>query len=122
MMLETTLCAFRGWFSLFNMKLAVIKTGGKQYLVGEKQKIKIEKLNLKEGEEFEFDKVLLIQNGREIKIGQPYIEGAKVKAKVIKQGKLEKKIVFKFKSKTRYKKKKGHRQSFTEAEILKISS
>lgn len=103
------------------MKLAIIKTGGKQYLVEEGKKIKIEKLNIKENEEFEFDKVLMVQNGKDIKVGQPYVDGAKVKAKIIKQGKEEKKIVFKFKSKTRYKKKKGHKQPFTEIEILNIS-
>ncbi|MEK7536936.1 MAG: 50S ribosomal protein L21 [Patescibacteria group bacterium] len=103
------------------MNLAVIKTGGKQYIVSEGQKLKIEKLNQNEGDEFEFDKVLLFANGEEIKIGQPYIDGVKIKAKVLKQGRGEKKIVFRYKNKTRYKKKKGHRQPFTEVEILSIS-
>lgn len=103
------------------MNIAVIKTGGKQYLVSEGQKLKIEKLNQNEGDEFEFDKVLLLANGQEIKIGQPYVEGVKVKAKVLKQGRGEKKIVFRFKSKTRSKKKKGHRQHYTEVRILSIS-
>jgi len=127
------------------MTLAVIKTGGKQYIVSEGQKFKIEKLNQNEGDEFEFDKVLLFanidssrqpvspegtprgrlepstSNGQEIKIGQPYLDGIKVRAKVLKQGRGEKKIVFRFMHKTRYKKKKGHRQFFTEVEILSIS-
>ena len=103
------------------MNIAIIKTGGKQYLVSEGQKLKIEKLNQNEGDEFEFDKVLLFANGKEIKIGQPNIDGVKVKAKVLKQGRGEKKIVFKYKNKTRYKVKKGHRQAFTEVEILSIS-
>jgi len=103
------------------MNIAVIKTGGKQYLVSENQKIKIEKLNQKEGDEFEFDKVLLFANGQEIKIGQPLVDGMKVRGKVLKQGRGEKKIVFRYKNKTRYKKKKGHRQPFSEVEILSIS-
>ncbi|MBI4117416.1 MAG: 50S ribosomal protein L21 [Parcubacteria group bacterium] len=103
------------------MNIAVIKTGGKQYIVSEGQKLKIEKLNRNEGEEFEFDQVLLFANGEEIKIGQPLVGDVKVKAKVLREGRGEKKIVFRYKNKTRYKKKKGHRQSFTEVEILKIS-
>ncbi len=109
------------------MTFAVIKTGGKQYIVTEGQKLKIEKLNQNEGDEFEFDKVLLFANGlpaqagKEIKIGQPLVSGVKVKAKVLKQGRGEKKIVFRFKHKTRSKKKKGHRQHYTEVEILSIS-
>lgn len=103
------------------MNIAIIKTGGKQYIVSEGQKLKIEKLNQKEGDEFEFDKVLLFANGKEIKVGQPLVIGISVKAKVLKNGKGDKKIVFKYKNKTRYKVKKGHRQPFTEVEILKIS-
>ena len=103
------------------MNIAIIKTGGKQYIVSEGQKLKIEKLNQNEGDEFEFNEVLLFANGKEIKIGQPYLEGIKVRAKVLKQGRGEKKIVFRFMHKTRYKKKKGHRQFFTEVEILSIS-
>lgn len=109
------------------MNSAVIKTGGKQYLVSEGQKLKIEKLNQNEGDEFEFDKILLFAkdaerpNGEEVKIGRPLLSGVKVRAKVLKEGRGEKKIVFKYKNKTRYKKKKGHRQAFTEVEILSIS-
>ena len=103
------------------MNIAIIKTGGKQYIVSEGQKLKIEKLNRKEGDEFDFDQVLLFANGESAKIGHPLIDGLKVKAKVLKQGKGDKKIVFRYKNKTRYKKKKGHRQPYTEVEILKIS-
>ena len=67
------------------------------------------------------DKIFLFANGEEIKIGQPDVEGVKVRAKVLKEGKGEKKIVFKYKNKTRYKVKKGHRQPFSEVEILSIS-
>jgi len=101
--------------------LAVIKTGGKQYIVSPGQKIKIEKLNKKEGEEITFDEVLLVEKGRQIEIGTPLVKGAKVIGKIISQGKAKKVIVFKYKPKTRYKVKKGHRQSYTEVEIKTIS-
>ncbi|MBI2450800.1 MAG: 50S ribosomal protein L21 [Parcubacteria group bacterium] len=100
---------------------AVIETGGKQYKVSPKQKIKIEKISQKEKENFIFDKILLVEN-KEIQIGTPYIKGATVSGRVLKQGKDEKKIIFKYHSKTRYRKKKGHRQPFTEVEILDIKS
>jgi len=96
---------------------AVIKTGGKQYLVRPGDKIKIEKIEGKEGEEVVFDKILLLEKEGDLKIGQPDISGAKVKAKIIQQGKGEKIIVFKYRPKKRYKKKKGHRQPFTLVEI-----
>lgn len=102
--------------------LAVIKTGGKQYLVSPKQKIKIEKLDAKEGEEVVFDEVLLLENNKKAEIGTPLVSGAKVVGKVMKQGKAKKVIVFKYKSKTRYRKKKGHRQPFSEVEITKIET
>lgn len=99
---------------------AVIKTGGKQYLVSPSQKITIEKLNKKEGSEVTFRKVLLVQKGNRIKIGTPLVKGAKVVGKVIRQKKAKKVMVLKYKSKTRYKKKKGYRQLLTEVEITKI--
>lgn len=102
-------------------KLAVIKTGGKQYFVKEKEKILVEKLEKKRGEKVIFDKVLLLKDGKNLKIGKPYIEGAKVVGKVISQKKGKKIIVFKYKPKKRYRKKIGHRQLFTEIEIEKIS-
>ena len=92
--------------------LAIIKTGGKQYLVSPGQKIKIEKIGKKEGEEITFDEVLLVEKGRQIEIGTPLVKGAKVIGKVISQGKNKKVIVFKYKPKTRYKVKKGHRQPY----------
>ncbi len=100
---------------------AIIQTGGKQYKVSSGQKIKAEKLNAEGGANFVFDKVLLIADGDSVKIGAPYVEGAKVEAKVLKQGRDRKKIVFRYHSKTRYRKKKGHRQHFTEVEIGKIN-
>ncbi len=100
---------------------AVIETGGKQYRVSSEQKIRVEKLNGENGGEVVFDKILLLADGEKIKIGAPYIAGAKVVGEISKQGRDKKKIVFKYHSKNRFRKKKGHRQSFTEVKIGKIS-
>jgi len=102
--------------------LAVIKTGGKQYLVAPGQKVKIEKLEKKDGEEVIFDQVLLVEKSNKIEIGTPFVEGAKVTGKVLGSDKGKKVIIFKFKAKTRYRKKKGHRQPFTEVEIKTIDN
>lgn len=99
---------------------AVIKTGGKQYLVTSGQKLKIEKINASEGDNFTFEKVLLTSNGQNLQIGTPVVADAKVEARVLKQGRTRKIIVFKYHNKTRYRKKQGHRQHFTEVEIKKI--
>ena len=100
--------------------IAVIKTGGKQYIVRPGQKIKIEKLPTKEGEEVVFEEVLLLDNEKKTEIGSPTIKGATVKGKLLKQAKAKKVIVFKFKAKKREKTKKGHRQPYSEVEILTI--
>ncbi|KPJ54833.1 50S ribosomal protein L21 [Parcubacteria bacterium DG_72] len=110
--------------------LAVIRTGGKQYKVSPGDKLKVEKLNkktasakataVKEGEEVIFSQVLLVEKNKKLYVGTPLVKGAKVLAKVLSQGKGKKVIVFKYKPKTRYKKKQGHRQLFTEVEITKI--
>lgn len=94
--------------------LAIIETGGKQYLISPKQKIKIEKIKgVKEGDEITFDKVLLLVDDKgDIKIGDPYVKGAEIIAKCEESGKSKKVIVFRYHNKTRYKKKKGHRQPF----------
>lgn len=102
--------------------LAVIKIGGKQYLVKPGDKIKIEKINKKIGEEIIFDQVLLLEKNKKLEIGQPFIKGAKLTAKALRQAKGKKVIIFKYKPKTRYKKKTGHRQFFTEVEITKIQT
>ncbi len=99
---------------------AVIKTGGKQYLVEIGQKLQIEKIEKEEGQEVIFDKVLLVEKEGKVKIGTPFVKGAKVIGKVLKQGKGEKIIILKHKRRKRYRVKKGHRQPFTEIEILKI--
>ncbi len=103
--------------------IAVIKTGGKQYLVSAGDKIKVEKLEIEEGKEFTFDEVLLCDkngDGKDVKIGAPILKDVKVTAKVLSQGKGVKLIIFKYKPKKRYKRKIGHRQTFTEVEILSI--
>ncbi len=102
--------------------LAVIKTGGKQYLVSPGQKLKIEIINKKEGDEITFDEVLLLEKNRKIEIGIPLVKGAKVIGKVLRQAKSKKIVVGKFKPKVRYKVKKGHRQAFTEVEIKSIET
>ncbi|MFA5087056.1 MAG: 50S ribosomal protein L21 [Candidatus Paceibacterota bacterium] len=102
--------------------LAVIKTGGKQYKVTPGQKIKVEKLEVEDGKEITFDEVLLVDNDGNLTIGEPMIKNAKVLGKVLKQDKHEKVIIYKYKPKKRYRLKKGHRQPFTEVEILKIEA
>ena len=104
-----------------NMSLAVIKTGGKQYLVSVGDKIKVEKLTAPETGKVVFDEVLLVEKNNKVELGGPFIKDVQVLAKVIKDGKAKKVIVFKYHSKTRYRKKRGHRQQFTEVEITKIT-
>lgn len=99
---------------------SIIKTGGKQYIVSPGQKLKIEKLLNQEGEEIVFDQVLLQETDKDTKIGTPFIQGAKVKGKVIRQGKGKKIIAYKYKAKKREHSKKGHRQLFTEVEITEV--
>lgn len=102
--------------------LAVIQTGGKQYLVSPGKKIKIEKIDKQEENEVVFDKVLILEKNKKLEIGIPFVENAKVIGKVLRQGKGKKVIAFKYGAKKRYKVKKGHRQTFTEIEILKIET
>lgn len=99
---------------------AVIETGGKQYKVAPGQKIKIEKLKGEAGETLSFDKVLLHADGAKVSIGTPHVSGAKVEGTIVRQARAEKKITFKYHSKTRYRKTRGHRQHFTEIKITKI--
>jgi large subunit ribosomal protein L21 len=101
------------------MNFAVIETGGKQYKIKDGDRLRVEKISVSDDKAVVFDKVLLVSEANGIKIGTPYIEGVKVEAKVVKEGKAKKKIVFKYHSKNRYKKKKGHRQQFSEIEIKK---
>jgi large subunit ribosomal protein L21 len=96
---------------------AVIETGGKQYRVQEGDVIVIEKLQKEAGDKVEFDKVLVLGEGAEIKVGAPCIEGAKVFGTVVENGKAKKVIIFKYKAKKDYRKKQGHRQPYTMVEI-----
>jgi large subunit ribosomal protein L21 len=100
--------------------LAVILTGGKQYLVTPGQKLRVETLDNKDGEEVVFDKVLLLEKSNKLEIGTPFVEGAKVTGKVLKNARGKKVIIFKYKAKKRTRVKKGHRQNFTEVEIKTI--
>lgn len=102
-------------------KQAVIETGGKQYLVGLKDKISIEKLNVQEGENVDFDRVLLVVDNDKIALGKPYLDGVKVSGRVVSQTKADKLVVFKYRAKSRYRRKTGHRQKLTVVEIQGIS-
>ena len=99
---------------------AIIQTGGKQYRVSEGDVVSIEKLTAAEGEEVVFDQVLTVVSDSDIKIGKPVVEGAKVTAKVVEHGKGKKILVFKYKAKSNYRKRLGHRQPYTKVEISKI--
>ena len=100
---------------------AIIETGGKQVRVEKDQTIFVEKLEVNEGETYTFDKVLFI-GGESTKVGAPYVEGATVTAKVEKQGKAKKVIVFKYEPKKHYHKKQGHRQPYTKLTIEAINA
>ncbi len=100
---------------------AIIATGGKQYKVSEGDIITIEKLGAAAGETVTFDQVLAVNNG-ELVAGSPTVAGATVTASVVKEGKGKKVIVYKFKRKTGYHKKKGHRQLYTKVKIEKINA
>ena len=99
---------------------AVIETGGKQYKVVEGDQIFVEKLEVAEGETITFESVKALMVGEKLEIGAPTVEGAKVTAKVLKNGKAKKIYVMKYKSKKNEKKKQGHRQPYTKVEILSI--
>ena len=100
---------------------AIIVTGGKQYKVAEGETLFIEKLNNEAGDTVTFDKVLAVIDGDQITVGTPVVEGAKVEANVVKNGKGKKVMVFKYKPKKGYRLRQGHRQPYTKVEITKIS-
>lgn len=101
---------------------AVVKTGGKQYKVQEGDVIFVEKLDLDAESTLELTEVLAVGNDGDLKIGTPIVEGAKVTAKVLKQGKSKKVVVFKYRPKLDYRKKNGHRQPYTQLQIEKIEA
>ncbi|MDR9466816.1 50S ribosomal protein L21 [Marinospirillum sp.] len=101
---------------------AVIKTGGKQYRVQEGQTLKLEKLEVATGETLNFDEVLLVSDGENIKVGAPLVDGAKVTAEVIDHGRGDKIRIIKFRRRKHHMKRQGHRQWYTEVKITGIAS
>ena len=99
---------------------AVIKTGGKQYVVNEGDTLKVEKLDGDVGANITLDTVLAVGDGKDLKLGSPTVDGALVKAEIIAQAKAKKIIVFKKKRRKGYTKKQGHRQFFTELKVQEI--
>lgn len=103
-----------------NNKFAVIRTGGKQYLVKEGETLNVELLDVEEGKPAEFD-VLLVADGDKVEVGTPLVSKAKVSATVLGEDKGDKLIVFKYKKRKNYRVKTGHRQHYTQVKIEKIS-
>ncbi len=101
--------------------LAVFVSGGKQHEAVIGRKLKLEKLNYNIGDNVIFDKVLLVSNDSEVKIGNPHVENAKVEAKILSQGRHKKIKIIKFKRRKHHMKQMGHRQYFTEVEITAIN-
>lgn len=101
---------------------AVIVTGGKQYKVAEGEFLKVEKLEVGAGESITFDRVLLVANGEDVKIGAPVVDGAKVTAEVVSQGRHDKIRIIKFRRRKHHMKRQGHRQWFTEIKITGIQA
>ena len=99
---------------------AIVEAGGKQYQLEEGRYIDIEKLEGAVDEKVVFDKIVMIDNGKKSKVGQPYVSGASVEGKIVKHDKAKKIIVFKQRPKKGYRKKQGHRQQFTRVMISKI--
>ena len=100
---------------------AIIATGGKQYKVEEGDVIRVEKLGVAAGEKVTFDQVLVVSD-KEVKVGTPTVDGASVEATVVAEGKAKKVIVYRYKRKTGYHKKNGHRQPYTQVKIDKINA
>ncbi len=101
---------------------AVIKTGGKQYRVSAGEKLKVEQIPADIGAEIVLDQVLMVGDGDAVKLGAPLVGGASVKAKVVAHGRGDKVHIFKMRRRKHYRKSQGHRQNFTEIEILGIAS
>jgi large subunit ribosomal protein L21 len=100
---------------------AVIKTGGKQYRVSEGDTLRVETLNANEGDSFDFDQVLMVGEGADVKVGAPLLEGGRVTATVKAHGRAKKVEIIKFRRRKHHMKRMGHRQNYTEVEITGIS-
>jgi len=100
---------------------AVFRTGGKQYRARQGDKLRVEKLDAAVGDSVEFDEILLVGEGADVKVGAPLVEGGKVAAQVTAQGRAKKVEVVKFKRRKNYKRQYGHRQYYTEVEITSIT-
>jgi large subunit ribosomal protein L21 len=101
---------------------AILETGGKQYKVSEGDVIVVEKLDVEAGTDYTFDRVLAVEKDGDLKIGTPVVSGATVAAKVVEEGRHKKVIIYKYKSKKGFHKKKGHRQPYTKLTIEKINA
>lgn len=101
---------------------AVFETGGKQYRASPGDVIRVEKLEVEEGGEVDFDKVLMVAEGEDVKVGLPYVEGGKVTATVRAQGRGKKIIIVKFRRRKHSRKQMGHRQAYTELQITGVSA
>lgn len=99
---------------------AVVAAGGKQYKVQEGEILRVEKLDGEVGASVAFDQVLMVSDGENVQIGRPVIESAAVRGHIVEQGKAKKVIVFKYKKRKRYRRKRGHRQQFTAIQIDQI--
>jgi large subunit ribosomal protein L21 len=101
---------------------AVIQTGGKQYRVSEGATLRVEKLTAAEGDSVELDKVLMVADGDDVKVGTPYLQGSKVTATVKAQGRGDKVKIIKFRRRKHHMKRQGHRQAYTEIEVTGINA
>ena len=101
---------------------AVIESGGKQHRVEEGEILKLEKLDAATGEQVDFDRVLMVGEGESVKIGTPYVEGSKVTAEVLNQGRGDKVHIIKFNRRKHHRKQQGHRQWYTEVKITGIQA
>jgi large subunit ribosomal protein L21 len=100
---------------------AVFQSGGKQHRVSEGQVVRLEKIEVETGSEVVFDKVLMVANGEDIKVGAPFVEGATVKAEIVEHGRGDKVKIVKFRRRKHYRKQQGHRQWFTDVKITAIA-
>ncbi len=123
--LETLRCTVVGEYQYGRCKqrmYAIIKTGGKQYKVAEGDTIYVEKLEANVDDAVTFDQVLTVVNDGSVTVGKPLVSGAKVTGKVLDQGKEKKILVFKYKAKSNYRRRQGHRQPYTKVAIEKIEA